>query len=120
MATHIQKIRSRSFAAQNGKCHYCEVPMWESNSQAFANQYRLSRKQALRLKCTAEHLTACRDGGTTTRPNIVAACVHCNGRRHKSPAPMLPEVYKSYVRKQVIRGKWHSFPIPSSMYEEHR
>ncbi|WP_374104148.1 HNH endonuclease [Burkholderia sp. LMG 13014] len=70
-------------------------------------RYKLSRRQALQLQCTAEHLHARMDGGKDCQGNIVAACRICNARRHRRKAARDPREHRSYVRRCINRRKWH-------------
>ncbi len=106
MPTKLQRSRERAFQSQCGKCFYCGAPMWLRTPVELAAQC-LSKRQAARLKCTAEHLVPRSEGGSDCSANIVAACAHCNGTRHKRKVPPLPEAYRVEVRKRVARGYWH-------------
>jgi len=103
----ISKNRLKAFELQHGRCHYCHAPMWLENPKEFAAKHHLSVRAAGRLRCTAEHLVAKKDGGNNSAKNIVAACVACNGRRHKAKAELPPERYSSYVKNRLRAGKWH-------------
>jgi 5-methylcytosine-specific restriction endonuclease McrA len=81
--------------------------MWLQNNKVFCSKHGLTGAQAKSLKCTSEHLTARRDGGTDSDENIVAACMFCNQKRHKTPNPLSPEAYQKKVKDRVLRGKWH-------------
>lgn len=56
--------------------------MWEDDLELFARTLGLTLRQAQKLRATAEHLQARSDGGLDHPSNIVAACAHCNHRRH--------------------------------------
>ena len=107
MGTRIQNIRKTKFIEQQGRCFYCNQPMWEEHVEQFALTHGLSKSAASRLRSTAEHLVAQRDGGADSVHNVVAACLFCNGTRHKTPKPKPPTDYAKKVRTQLWKGKWH-------------
>ena len=57
--TWARVFRADALAAQNGRCCYCREPIKHDDA-------------------TAEHVRARRNGGTTNRENIRAACEACN------------------------------------------
>jgi 5-methylcytosine-specific restriction endonuclease McrA len=111
----IQRNRQQAFFAQSKLCYYCNQPMWEKDINSFISQYQIKPTSANFLQCTAEHLTARKDGGKNFKANIVAACKYCNHTRHKSKNALCPADYKKRVRKLLSRNKWHKIiinPIP--------
>ena len=104
----VRTYRKRQAAAQHQQGFYCGFPMWSNEASAFAKYFGISRKEANRFRCTAEHLVARRDGGTSAFDNIVAACWFCNINRHarrfKAPDP---DDYKLLVQKRVKGKAWH-------------
>lgn len=100
--------RHRAFLAQSGRCHYCSMPMWEADLQAFAMTYGLTQAQANQLRCTAEHLQPRQSNGSNKAENIAAACHYCNQKRHKRKKQLTLEQYRQLVQKRVEAGKWHS------------
>ena len=107
MLKRLQKHRINAFARQFGRCCYCLLRMWLDNIQEFAESLGLTLGEAKRLQCTAEHLKARKDGGTDSKDNIAAACLHCNRQRHWfRPAPA-PDCYKQLVQKEMRKGRWH-------------
>ena len=88
--SHFLAARRAAFIAQGHRCFYCDAPMWDREPAQFMNRYRVSRREAELLQCTAEHLTARQDGGSNTRQNIVAAHAFCNRHRHRTDAPLCP------------------------------
>lgn len=108
----IVKNRNQAFESQNGRCFYCNQPMWSQSSKEFCNKFGISEKSAQLLKCTAEHLIARQDGGSNQKHNIVAACLFCNRTRHKSPNALSSEKYKAKVQSKMNRDKWH--PVRTS------
>ncbi|WP_108883212.1 restriction endonuclease [Anderseniella sp. Alg231-50] len=109
MPTKIYKIRTRKMEKQSGLCYYCGQPMWLRNALEFAKRFGLSCRQAAQFRCTAEHLTARQDQGGNGHRNIVAACLYCNGHRHRKNKPPAPAQFRSYVRRRLAHGKWHGF-----------
>lgn len=85
--------------------------MWEDDLKSFAESNGLTLAQALRLKCTAEHLEPRKDGGGDARVNIAAACLHCNSNRHRRKQVPDPNAYRHYVQKQLSKGRWHCKPL---------
>jgi hypothetical protein len=81
--------------------------MWLHDPKSFARRHGLTRAEANLLQCTAEHLVARCDGGSDSPDNIVAACRHCNSRRHRRPEPLDPLTYRKHVRRRIARGCWH-------------
>ena len=92
----VKQARLRAFRSQNGNCFYCELPMLPAAQEGPSS-----------LLCTAEHLLARCDGGSDSPRNIVAACRHCNSRRHARARPLSAELFKAHVKKRVAAGKWH-------------
>lgn len=111
MPKTLIKSRTKAFNLQQGRCIYCELPMWLDDPQAFAKKYKITTKQAKIFQCTAEHLNAKQDGGKDHENNIVAACHFCNQKRHKCKTPKDPISYKHYVSRRVGKGKWNTVLI---------
>lgn len=103
----IQKIRTKAFQHQSGRCTYCGCPMWQSSPEQFARQHQVTRKQASAFRCTAEHLRARCDGGRNGAANIAAACQFCNSQRHKAAKPLEPDAYRARVQRRMAKGSWH-------------
>jgi len=104
----LRAPRTKAFNKQNGRCYYCNLPMWIDDVSSFSQRYELTLKQAQLFKCTGEHLIAFHEGGTTNQSNIVAACYYCNSRRHKPKEALSPERYKKKVQSRMRSGKWHT------------
>lgn len=99
MAGTLARLRRQAFAAQDGRCFYCCLPMWERNGRAFARRYGLTKRMTRCLRCTAEHLLARQDQGKDVKENIVAACSWCNQQRHRSSANAPdPRTWQEQVR----------------------
>jgi hypothetical protein len=84
--------------------------MWHEDSAAFLRVHPwISARHVHHLKCTAEHLVACQDGGPTTADNIAAACSWCNTMRHQGRPHKAPNAarYKEQVVRLVSLGRWH-------------
>ena len=109
-----RKYRQRMFAEQHERCFYCDFPMWTKQPETFARRFGISLKEAGRFGCTAEHLVAICDQGTSRRENIVAACRFCNYNRHARALPQPPEKYRRLVQGRVARKSWHP-PWPHKM-----
>ena len=99
--------RSRAYAHQGGRCIYCSVPMCADDPAVYARSFGISEKQALKLRCTGEHLKPHSEGGTSARHNIAAACWHCNQLRHRRPQILRPGEFQQLVRKRMRKGAWH-------------
>ena len=106
MPTQLAQSRSHAFHRQHGRCHYCRLPMWLDDLPSFLRRYSLTRRQALLMQCTAEHLTPRHKGGRAGRVNIVAACAFCNHTRHRARTALSPERYADKVRARLGRGSW--------------
>lgn len=107
MATTLARRRHSAFLAQSGHCFYCGLPMWESSPDELSGAFGISPALLHRLKCTAEHLLARRDGGGHSAANIVAACLHCNQTRHRMQPALDHEKYRALVQRQRMNGVWH-------------
>lgn len=105
MPSKIQNLRLQAYQHQQGRCWYCGVQMWQRDPAELPG---IPRKNASRLRCTAEHLLAQCEGGRDKASNVVAACAHCNHTRHKRKHPPQPDLYLAEVRKRVARGRWHA------------
>ncbi len=112
MTTSLKSLRAKSASLQSFHCYYCGLPMWDRDPEGFARQYRLSLRQAMLMRCTAEHLISRSEGGANSRSNIVAACLYCNGNRHKQKKAPAPSVYRQHVRHRMQRGKWLASLLP--------
>ena len=95
MATKsLSRFRATAFSEQGGLCYYCNQSMWLLDVARFAAEFGLTLGQAKLFRCTAEHLVPRCDGGTDARSNIVAACVDCNGTRHRCKMPLPPDRWR--------------------------
>lgn len=116
MPSLLRFLRQQAFVRQNGKCWYCAAPMWERESvPPFGT---CTFKAVQRLRCTAEHLVARRDGGPTHPTNIVAACAHCNRTRHKQRKPLHAEHYFRKVQHRMTKRQWHPLWVHQFMQHE--
>jgi 5-methylcytosine-specific restriction endonuclease McrA len=106
MPSRIQSLRRRAFERQHGLCCYCHAPMWLSSPAELPARAPTAR-EAGRLLCTAEHLTARADGGRNNSGNIAAACLHCNRTRHRRKRPPDVDQYREEVSKRMARRGWH-------------
>ena len=64
-------------------------------------------REAGRLLCTAEHLTARADGGRNNSGNIAAACLHCNRARHRRKHPPGVDEFREEISRRMARRGWH-------------
>lgn len=103
--------RIAAAASQGFLCIYCRLPMCEGDPDGFARRYGLSLRQALLLRCTAEHLRARQDGGGDGKANVAAACAHCNMLRHRARDPLSPLAFAAHVQHRLKRGAW----LPAGM-----
>ncbi len=111
---NLQRLRTRAFHAQRGRCCYCGLPMWIGSPDEL-NALGVRPRTARPLRCTAEHLVALCDGGTNAAVNIAAACLLCNTRRHKRKTPPAPEAYRAFVQGRLAKGKWHPPPVVGAL-----
>ena len=108
MTQRLKALRFKAAHRQTWRCYYCDMPMWDTDLDQFVIRYRLTRRSALPMKCTAEHLIAQCEGGRDRADNIAAACLTCNKRRHSTKKPKSPHDYRCHVQGRVQKGKWHS------------
>jgi 5-methylcytosine-specific restriction endonuclease McrA len=108
MAQRYFSARNAAFHRQDGRCFYCEFPMWLTDLAGFAAAHGLTLRQASRLQATGEHLVAQQDGGRHGA-NVVAACHHCNQARHRfrPHAAPDPDRFQARVRSRVKHRHWH-------------
>ncbi len=104
----LKKPRTIAHFHQNGRCYYCNKPMWIKNPSEINNKCKITPKQARLLQCTGEHLVSHSDGGNISSSSIVAACWFCNQSRHGRVKPISAEEFKLYVSKRINSGKWFS------------
>lgn len=103
----LKNLRKQAAQRQGGRCFYCELPMWDDSPREFIVHYGISPGLAKRFQCTAEHVEARCDGGKDVVTNIVAACLFCNGTRHKAKHPVDAAKHASVVRSRLAKGRWH-------------
>jgi 5-methylcytosine-specific restriction endonuclease McrA len=115
MCKSLARMRAIAAHRQHFRCFYCGLPMWSNDVASFAAKYGLSRRLALQLQCTAEHLAPRSMGGTGSSANIVAACAFCNHKRHARPSAPDPAAYKQFVQQRVRRGRWLPASLPSTL-----
>lgn len=65
----LMRLRDRAFAAQKGRCFWCEVPMVIDAGD--------NKSHGL----SGDHIVPLSHGGKTEPDNVVAACRYCNGAR---------------------------------------
>ena len=105
--SRIKTYRRKAFLEQSGRCFYCNAEMWRTQPERFASRHGPSKREALRFKCTSEHLVARCDGGSDSQTNIVAACAFCNATRHKFRCAPEPTTYAKHVHRRLRTGRWH-------------
>ena len=110
MGKSISRLRTLAFTKQGGRCYYCELPMYESDSAAFRRQWNLTLRQSTSFLCTAEHLVPRSEGGKNLQANIVAACRLCNQTRHRRRKAPTPERWKE------IRKCWRPFQLREAVF----
>jgi 5-methylcytosine-specific restriction endonuclease McrA len=101
------KTRNIAFRSQQGRCFYCELPMWVEDISCFCMLNKISEQKARHFQCTGEHIVAFSDGGTADISNIVACCKFCNHKRHARKNLLEPKDYKKLVLKRLRKGKWN-------------
>ncbi len=107
MPNALIKSRNKAFNHQQGRCYYCEKPIWLTDPEIFSTKHNIPRKAVKLLRCTAEHLIAKQDGGKDVESNIAAACSFCNQKRHQRKKPKEPIAYKQFVTNRLASGRWH-------------
>lgn len=106
----LVQLRKRAFFAQQCRCFYCGLPIWEPTVKSRLAQALGIPDDALSyLQSTAEHLIARQDGGDDSPQNVAAACLWCNRKRHAQRQNCAPDpvTYKSEVRRLVAAKQWH-------------
>jgi 5-methylcytosine-specific restriction endonuclease McrA len=103
----LKNVAAKAFDLQNGRCFYCDSPMWRGDSSKHQNSLRISSAQAKWFQCTGEHLVPHSEGGSSGADNIVAACQFCNLQRHRMRVPPRPEQFRQFVQKRVLARRWN-------------
>ena len=112
MGKSLSRFRLEAFRRQAGRCYYCTAPMWLEDAESFAQTHSITFRAARWLQCTAEHLHARCDGGPDSADNIVAACRHCNSKRHwRRKVALSATAYLRLVRRRLTQGRWHCAQI---------
>jgi len=111
----LARARAYAFYRQEGRCCYCDYPMYVTSPQKYAQLYGCSHRQALQMQCTAEHLVAKCEGGSNRASNIAAACKLCNLRRHQGKIALPSQAYRELVQSKVLEGRWHPFRLMGSV-----
>jgi len=88
--------------------------MWLQDIKGFCRRHNIAPDQALKLKCTAEHLIARKDGGPDTDENIVAACDFCNQARHLSEDAKSADEFLIFAREELAANRWHGLQLRSA------
>lgn len=103
-----RSAKNSAFVKQESHCFYCGVQMWLKDNKQYIAEFGLTKREAMRFQCTAEHLVARCDGGSDAPDNVVAACKFCNQTRHRRKCPPTHHAYKEYVCNRLAMGRWHS------------
>ncbi|RWX64899.1 HNH endonuclease [Mesorhizobium sp. M4B.F.Ca.ET.089.01.1.1] len=103
----LARIRTRLACNQDGRCFYCEFPMWDRDPTGFSERYNIPVGSLDRFRCTVEHLNPRMNGGKDNLDNLVAACRFCNQNRHKMKEVPSPFAFRQHVQKRVKAGRWH-------------
>lgn len=115
-----RKYRQRKAEEQHQHCFYCGFPMWTKQPSRFARRFGISLKEAVRFRCTLEHLVARCDGGTSCLDNIAAACWYCNSHRHMKANAPTAERYREFVRNRVAKSGWHHQHLHKMLMKQHQ
>jgi len=102
----LSNIRRTKMHAQQGRCYYCGLPMWDPKMDHDMPAICRTQSMQKNLRCTAEHLLPRSEGGANSSSNIVAACWYCNTRRHHRKQPPSPDAHRARVRERMAKGKW--------------
>jgi 5-methylcytosine-specific restriction endonuclease McrA len=105
----LKNNRTLASESQERKCCYCYRPMWDGDPETlrpFCREQGLTKRQAALRRCTAEHLVALADGGTSRKSNIAAACTYCNRQRHQRKVALAPKDFRERVLKRLRMGRW--------------
>lgn len=102
-----QDFRRSAAKRQGHRCFYCGFPIWEQDAADFAARYGISQAEARRFLCTAEHVLALGDGGTSRKDNIVAACNFCNRIRHRRKGRIAAQQFAALVQRRLAKQAWH-------------
>jgi 5-methylcytosine-specific restriction endonuclease McrA len=105
--SQLVRARTRANQQQSGRCYYCTALMWSRTPHDYAARCDISINAVARFQCTAEHLLARKNGGHHLSGNIVAACKHCNQKRHARRSDLTPEQFKRFVAKRLSKQRWH-------------
>lgn len=112
----LAKPRSLAFENQHGHCFYCGQIMCNDALELFAQEHGLTIKQAKLLQCTGEHLIPHKEGGESSKSNIVAACYYCNHKRHARKKELSPLEYRSLVARRMSKGGWHPARVAQHLH----
>ncbi len=102
----LSNIRRTMMLAQEGRCYYCDLPMWDPELNPAVPEICQAPAMQKYLRCTAEHLRPRSEGGADAPGNIVAACWYCNTRRHHRKVPPSPDAHRAHVQERMAKGKW--------------
>jgi hypothetical protein len=115
MRKSVVRARVQAAGHQEYRCYYCDLPMWARHVDIFMAKYGVTRRQAMQLRCTAEHLVPKSCGGLGSTRNIVAACAYCNRKRHARPNPLEPDAYREFVQRRMQCRRWLLAVLPDAL-----
>lgn len=107
--TRLKANRALAAERQNGLCLYCDKEMWCAqvcSLEQFCARHGLRPSQGRLRPITAEHLHPRSLGGTARPENIAAACLYCNGQRHRGRIVLSPEKFRAKVQRRLKKGRW--------------
>ena len=108
--TRLAKLRSRAFFAQQCRCIYCHLPIWEGPyKDRLVSALGIPESLVPYLQSTAEHLVAQQEGGPDVPVNIAAACWWCNWKRHAHRHNCAPDpvTFQAEVQRLMAAKRWH-------------
>ena len=108
--SRLTKLRTRAFFAQQCRCIYCNLPIWEEPyKERFAAALGVPPARLHFLRSSAEHLVARQDGGPDAAANVAAACWWCNWKRHahRSASAPGPMQFRAEVQRLMAARLWH-------------
>jgi hypothetical protein len=108
--TRLAKLRTRAFFAQQCRCIYCHLPIWEGPyKDRLVSALGIPESLVPYLQSTAEHLVAQQQGGLDVPVNIAAACWWCNWKRHAHRHDCAPDpvTFQAEVHRLMAAKRWH-------------
>ena len=87
MPSKLVYLLQAAYAPQSGHRYCCDFHIGENDSVSSARSHDITTADARSFQSTAEHLEAEKGSEKNTQPNIVAACLLCNSKRHRKGTP---------------------------------